>query len=107
MAGKQMEVERLPAASLLDVVVMSSATRNYHEAEIIDDFHALLRRTSDAWKSPTWCRKTFDQTHANAASFILMGLTEFVTLEDSYIPDLAGWLLEHDPPEYFTKELTK
>lgn len=106
MAGRRLEVERLPTASLLDAVVLSSAARSYHEAEVVDDFHALLRRTADTWKSPTWCRRVFDQTHSNAASFILMGVTEFVAAEDAYIPDLAGWLLEHDPPEYFAKELT-
>jgi hypothetical protein len=105
MAGRQLEVERLPPASLLDAVVLASAARVYHEAEIIDDFNALLRRTDEAWKDPQWTCRTFDQTHRNVADFIIRGLTEFVAYEDLYIPELTKWLLEHDPPEYFSEEL--
>jgi hypothetical protein len=106
MAGKSLEVERLPVGALLDAVLLASAARCYHEAEVVDDFNALLRRTDEAWKAPGWTCKVFDQTHMNAADFIIRGTTEFTALEDSYIPDLVGWLLEHDPPEYFKMELT-
>lgn len=106
MAGKQLEVERLPTSTLLDVVILSMAARNYHDAEIIDDYNALLRRTDDAWKDPMWTRRIFDQTHMNVADFILRGAAEFVCYEDQYIPALVGWLLEHDPPTYFSEELT-
>jgi hypothetical protein len=105
MAGKQLEVERLPTSTLLDVVILSMAARNYHDAEIIDDYNALLRRTDDAWKDPMWTRRIFDQTHMNVADFILRGATEFVCYEDQYIPALVSWLLEHDPPTYFSEEL--
>lgn len=105
MSGHQLEVERLPVGALLDAVVLASTTRVYHEAEVVDDFHALLRRTDAAWKDPLWTCRTFDQTHCNVASFIIMaGKTEFTAWEDLYIPDLVGWLLEHDPPEYFSAE---
>jgi hypothetical protein len=105
MAVRHLVLLRLPLASLLDAVVLASAARVYHEAEIIDDFGALLRRTDEAWKDPQWTCRVFDQTHRNVADFIIRGLTEFVAYEDLYIPELAKWLLEHDPPEYFSEEL--
>lgn len=107
MAGKQLELDRLPAAVLLDVVLMSMTTRNYFEAEIIDDYEGLLRRTEEKWRDPLWCCKVFDQRHSCTASFILMGTKEFKCPEDQYIPDLVQWYLEHDPPLYFEKELTE
>lgn len=105
MSGHQLEVERLPAASLLDAVLLSMTARNYHEAEIIDDFNALLRRTDDLWRDPMWTRRVFDQTHTGAADFIIRGMTQFVCAEDMYIPELTQWFLEHDPPKYFSEEL--
>jgi hypothetical protein len=106
MSGHQLEVERLPTATLLDAVLLSMSARSYSEAEIVDDYNALLRRTDAAWKDPMWTRRTFDQTHMNAADFIITcGSSEFTCVEDEYIPDLVHWLLEHDPPEYFSEEL--
>lgn len=105
MSGHALEVERLPTVTLLDAVLLSSTARCYHEAEIIDDFNALLRRTDDTWKAPDWTCRVFDQTHTAAADFILRGVAEFENAEDVYIPDLVEWLLEHDPPAYFKKEL--
>jgi hypothetical protein len=105
MAGKQLEVERLPVSVLLDVVVLSMAARTYHDAEIIDDYQALLRRTDELWKDPMWTKRTFDQFHMSVADFIIRGSSEFVCYEDQYIPDLVGWLLEHDPPAYLEREL--
>jgi hypothetical protein len=105
MSGHQLEVERLPASTLLDVVLLSMSARNYSDAEIIDDYTALLRRTDSTWRDPMWTRRTFDQTHMNAADFIIRGATEFTCFEDEYIPDLVHWLLEHDVPEYFSEEL--
>lgn len=105
MTGHLLEVERLPTTALLDAVLLSMTTRNYLDAEIIDDYNALLRRTDEKWRDPMWTRRTFDQVHTNAASFILMGASEFVSAEDLYIPDLVDWFLQHEPPTYFTKEL--
>lgn len=107
MSGHPLEVERLPKTALLDVVLLSMAARNYHEAEIIDDYNALLRRTDEVWKDPSWTRLTFDQTHSNAADFILKGMAEFKCHEDLYIPELLRWLLENEPPVYFSEELTE
>jgi hypothetical protein len=82
------------------------AARNYHEAEIIDDYEALLRRTDETWKDPQWTRRTFDQTHSAAADFIIKwGTSEFRCNEDLYIPELVQWLLENEPPQYFVEEL--
>lgn len=105
MSGHPLEVERLPTSALLDAVLLSMTARNYFEAEIIDDYNALLRRTDTAWKDPMWTRRIFDQVHMNAADFIVRGATEFKCHEDQYIPDLVGWLLENEPPQYFKKEL--
>lgn len=106
MSGHPLEVDRLPAAALLDVVLISMAARNYHEAEIIDDYNALLRRTDETWKDPMWTRRTFDQTHMAVADFIIRGTNEFKCSEDLYIPNLVQWFLENDPPSYFSEELT-
>lgn len=106
MSGHALEVERLPTATLADAVMLSMTARCYHEAEIIDDYQALLSKTNEVWKDPMWTRRTFDQFHLGAVSFILMGSTEFVCHEDKYVPGLVGWLLEQEPPDYFSKELT-
>lgn len=106
MAGKQLEVDRLLTPMLLDVVIVSMASRFYHEAEIIDDYQALLQRTDTAWGDPMYTRRTFDQVHSNVASFIVRGSTEFKCFEDQYIPDLVGWYLERpEVPNYFSKEI--
>ena len=107
MAGHALEVERLPTATLLDAVLLASTTRNYLDAEIIDDFPALLSRTDNAWKSPDWSCRVFSQMHMNAADFILQGRTRFAANEDQYIPDFVEQVLASDPPEYFSEELTK
>ncbi len=105
LSGHQLEVERLPAATLLDAVLLSMAARNYAESEVIDDYSALLRRVDEAWKSPLWTRRVFDQTHMGTADFILRGTSEFTCHEDAYIPDFVTWLLEHEVPNYFAEEL--
>jgi len=105
LAGTPLEVERLPPGALLDAVLFCMAAREYHSAEIIDDYSALLRRTDTLWKEPTHSRKVFDQIHSSTADFVLRGLNEFAAYEESYIPELVGWYLNHDAPEYFGKEL--
>lgn len=105
MSGHQLEVERLPHGALLDAVVLSMTTRNYLDAEIIDDYTALLRHVDQLWRDPMWTRRVFDQYHTAAAGFIVRGSDKFVCTEDLYIPDLVRWLLEHEPPQYFSEEL--
>lgn len=105
MSGHQLEVERLPVSTLLDAVVLSMTARNYSDAEIVDDYNALLRRTDTVWQDPMWTRRTFDQTHINVADFIIRGADEFTCTEDEYIPQLVDWLLGHEVPEYFSEEL--
>lgn len=105
MSGHQLEVERLPHGALLDAVVLSMTTRSYFDAEIIDDYTALLRHVDELWRDPMWTKRIFDQYHTNAASYIIRGSSRFVCAEDLYIPDLVGWLLEHEPPQYFSEEL--
>jgi hypothetical protein len=105
MAGKPLEVERLPPATLLDVVMLAMVTREYYHAEIIDDYQALLRRTDALWKEPMWTCKIFDQYHLHTADYVVRGSTELVCYEDQYLPSLVGWILEHDSPTYFAKEL--
>lgn len=107
MAGKPLVTERVPVPTLLDVVLLSFASRVYHEAEIVDDFHALLRLTDETWKAPMWTRRVFDQTHMNAANYVLKGVEEFACYEEQYIPDMVRFYLENDVPEYFSKELTR
>ena len=105
MSGHQLEVERLPTQVLLDAVLLSMTTRNYLEAEIVDDYQGLLSRTDEKWKDPMWTRRVFDQMHAGTADFIIRGTNEFKCAEDLYIPELVQWWLEHDVPEYFSEEL--
>ncbi len=107
MSGHQLELDRLPTATLLDAVLLSMTTRNYFDAEIIDDYDGLLRRADEKWREPLWSARIFDQYHSNAASFIIMGTKEFKCSEDMYIPDLVKWLLDHEPPQYFSRELGK
>jgi hypothetical protein len=105
MAGRVLEVDRLPTAALLDAVVLSMTARAYLDAEIVDDYAALLRRTDTAWRDPMWTRRMFDQTHIAAADFIVRGATEFKCFEDMYLPAFVGRMLELDPPSYFKREL--
>jgi hypothetical protein len=105
MAGTALEIERLPPATLLDVVILSMITREYYSAEIIDDYAALLRHTDAVWREPMWTCKIFDQAHMVTADFILRGSSELVCYEDAYLPSLVEFYLEHDVPEYFSSEV--
>jgi hypothetical protein len=107
MAGTQLIMERVPTSGLLDALLLSTATRNYCEAEIIDDYDGLIARTAETWKRPDWSTKVFSSIHANAANFILLGTKEFNCSEDAYIPSMVSWYLAQDPPQYFAKELTE
>lgn len=106
MSGHALEVERLPAATLLDVVVLSTASRMHLEAEIIDNYEALLRHTEEVWKDPLWSCRVFDQFHMMAAGFMLRGVAhDFAIYEDQYVPEFVQWMLEQEPPVYFKKEM--
>lgn len=105
MSGHPFETERVPKSALLDVLLIASTTREYLNAEVIDDFAALKERVDETWRDPMWTRRVFDQTHMNAADFILKGTTRFSCHEDQYIPDLVEWMIQNDPPEYFSEEL--
>ena len=107
MAGTPFEVERLPVAALPDVALLATASRSYCEAEIVDDYAALLRRVEEEWGAPDWTCKRFDSPHLCCLDFILKGTTEFVAAEDLYISELTQWLLDQEAPSYFKKELTK
>lgn len=105
MSGHQLEAERLPKAALPDAVLIALAARKYHEAEVVDDFAALLRRTEEVWQDPLFTHKVFDTPHMGTVSFVVRGTEEFTCVEDSYIPELVGWMLGHDAPQYFAEEL--
>jgi hypothetical protein len=107
MAGTQLVMERVPTSGLLDALLLSTATRYYCEAEIVDDYDGLVARTAETWKRPDWSTKVFNSLHANVANFILLGTKQFNCAEDAYIPGMASWYLAQDPPEYFVKELTE
>lgn len=107
MAGTPFEVERLPVAALPDVTLLATASRNYCEAEIVDDYTRLLARLDEEWKRPTWTCQAFDSSHLCCLDFILRGTTEFIAPEDLYIQTLASWALEQEVPKYFKRETTK
>src|SRR5258708_1661037 len=58
MSGHPLELERLTNPVLADVLLLASTTRNYFEAEIIDDWEGLLRKVEEVWKNPMWTRRT-------------------------------------------------
>jgi hypothetical protein len=107
MAGTKLIMERVPTPGLLDALLLSTATRHYCDAEIIDDYDGLLVRTAETWKRPDWSTKVFSSMHANAANFILLGTKEFNCAEDAYIPGMVEWYLSQEPPQYFARELTE
>jgi hypothetical protein len=107
MAGTRFEAERLPTSTLLDAVLIAAAARQEHNAEVIDNYQALLDRTETAWSAPNWCAQVFSSIHGRWADRILKGTQGFDTPEEKYIPAMVGWYLEQDPPEYFAKELTE
>lgn len=104
MAGRVMEVERLPKAALLDALLLAFTARTYFDAEVVDDFPALLRRADEVWREPGWSCRVFDQAHCAVADFIIRGSAEFVCREDLYIPAMVGRILAEDPPAYFADD---
>ena len=107
MAGTPLEAERVPTPSLLDAVLIAMAAREYYDAEIVDDFAALCSRTEELWSKPDWTERVFSSVHSGTANFVLKGSREFTCAEDLYISAMVGWYMRHDPPQYFSKELTE
>src|ERR1700733_8017072 len=107
LVGTPLEVDRLPSAALLDAVLLATASRAYCESEIVDDYTALLRRTDEEWRRPDWTSKVFDSIHTGTANFILHGSTEFVCVEEQYIPTMVQDYLQGAMPNCFVKELPK
>jgi hypothetical protein len=105
MAGTPLEAARIPTAALLDALLIAFAARTYCEAELVDDFSALMHRVDEEWKRPDWTTKVFDSLHGCAANFILLGSTEFAAIEERYIPEFVAWYINHDVPTYFDREL--
>ena len=107
MAGTPFCVERLPSAVLLDVLLVATAARQDCGAEVVDDYDGLVTRVRAAWARPDWTCRVFDSIHLDKANCILDGRTEFICSEDVYIPNMVGWYLQQDVPEYVAKELKK
>lgn len=107
MAGVQLVVEKLPNGMLLDVLLVATASREKHDAEIVDDYQALLERIEEAWRKPDWTCRVFDSIHCMWANCILQGRgKEFDDHDVQYIPELVGWYLAQDSvPDYFETEL--
>jgi hypothetical protein len=107
MCGTPFTVDKLPVAALPDVALLATASRGYCEAEIVDDYAALLGRVEEEWRRSEWTCRAFDSSHLNCLDFICKGTREFVALEDAYIPALVRWVLAQEVPQYFKKELTQ
>lgn len=105
MTGTVLKLERLPTQVLLDVVLLSTASRNEHNAEIVSDYAGLLEKVREEWARPDWTCRVFNQIHARWANTIVTnGTKDFGDLEEKYIPSMVGALLEADVPDYFSVE---
>lgn len=104
MAGTPLIVDRLQKPMLLDVLIIANVTREYFEAEIVDDFQALKERVEEEWAKPDWSCRVFSSQHANWANWILKGEVRAKNREELYIPDMVGWYLDQEPPTYITEE---
>ena len=91
--------------SFRDVVLLAFAAGTYHDAEIVNDFMGLCERTEEEWSRPDWTCRVFNSIHGNAANWILKGSKEFGCSEDRYIPEMVGFYLGHEVPNYFVREL--
>jgi hypothetical protein len=106
MAGTPVEAARLPNATLLDAVLLATAAREFCDAEIVDDYAALLDRTAEEWARPDWTCRVFSSIHAMWAGFIIShGTRNFDEVSARYIPDMVAWYLRQEVPQYFKKEL--
>jgi hypothetical protein len=105
MAGTRLDYERLAVRMLPDVVLFSAAARWYHNAEVVDDYRGLLRRTDEIWKQPDWTTRTFNSIHGLWVTYLIRGTEDFETPEQRVIPPLVGWYLNAEPPSYFSEEI--
>lgn len=105
MAGTPFAVLHLPNATLLDVLLLSTAARNECNAEIVDDYTTLVDRVREEWCKPDWTIRVFDSIHANKADYILQGASYFDNAEDAYIPRMTAWFLAHSVPTVFEKTI--
>ena len=101
MSGTVLEVDRIPTSCLLDVVLLSTAAREYCDAEIVSDYQELLQRTRDEWSVPDWSSKVFDNLYGSKANFILQGSTNFDGQEVAFIPEMTAWYLAQEVPTFF------
>lgn len=105
LAGQKLDVERLPTPVLLDVLLLATASRYQHNAEIVTDYDTLIERVREEWARPDWTCKVFSSLHARWANVILDGRgKDFDNTEERYIPEFVGWYLNHDAPNYFSQE---
>jgi hypothetical protein len=104
MVGVPYELERLPTATLLDAVLLTTAAREYLQAEIIDDYDGLLSRADDEWSKPDWTAARFDQINAMWAGVILKGVRNFDPPEVRWIPAFVNAVISSAVPEYFSEE---
>lgn len=107
LAGTVIEVERLPRALLADVAVLATVTRTCCDAEIVDDYQALLQRVEEVWQEPTWTCRTFDSPYLGWLHFVLLGSVNLEVPEVAWMPDWIEELLEQDMPGYLAPEKKK
>lgn len=106
MAGTPLEIDRVPRAALLDALLLATVSRQYHEAEIVDDYQGLVRRADESWRDPQFTHATMDQIHGGTISFLCYGYDiDLTTVETNYIAGMVGSVLRSEPPVYFSKEL--
>ena len=107
MAGTVVEVAQVPTAALLDAVLIATAAREYCQAEVVDDYQALLYLAKETIDQPDYTHRATDSIHGNAACLIIYyGLRKFVSAEDLYIPEMIEQYLQQEVPNYFLKETT-
>lgn len=107
IAGQQLTVARVPTALLLDLFVMATAAREFHDAEIVDSYDELVTVVKEIWNSPEYTAARMDQQHSNLASSILFLDSEVKSIferpEDRYVPALVAAYLEMEAvPVYMT-----
>lgn len=105
MSGTVLDADRVPTGLLLDALLIATAARTDHNAEVVNTYDALVTRVREEWSKPDWTCRVFSSQHANKANWILQGQVEFCCAEDVYIPQYVGWLLQQDAPAYWDEDL--
>jgi hypothetical protein len=107
MAGTALNAEAVPVGALPDALLLCTAARAHCEAEVVDDYPALVRRMEETFKRPDFTARLCDTAFLSKVSGICWGWgEEFINAEDQCVPLLVRWLLEQDAvPEYFKEEL--